>query len=95
MKKYYLMAINCGNKDALSELIKYYKHLIHYYKTSEHDNDKRNINYKNLIDLGDVDAMNSLAIYYEIVEKNYDLMKKYYLMAAEKGHTHAITHLKT
>jgi TPR repeat protein len=47
------------------------------------------------IEKGNSDAMFYFGVYYNKIEINYDLMKKYYLMAAEKGHTHGITHLKT
>ena len=74
------MAIQHRNKDAWYEVIKYYKHLIHYYNTIEHDENKRNINYEEMkkyylmaIDLGDVDAMNILAEYYK---EDYEKMKK-------------------
>ena len=34
--------------------------------------------------------MNSIACYYKSIEKNYDLTKKYYLMAIEKGNIQSI-----
>jgi TPR repeat protein len=37
--------------------------------------------------------MNNLAFYYEHGEKNYELAKKYYLMAIDKGNTSAIFNL--
>jgi hypothetical protein len=37
------------------------------------------------IDKGNLNAMNNLGYYYENIEKNYDLAKKYYLMAIDKG----------
>jgi hypothetical protein len=37
--------------------------------------------------------MNNLGRYYEQIEKNYDLMKKYYLQAIEKGYSDAMNSL--
>jgi TPR repeat protein len=38
-------------------------------------------------------AKYNLGNYYENIEKNYDLMKKYFLMAIEKGNAHAMNNL--
>jgi hypothetical protein len=42
------------------------------------------------IEKGHSCAMYNLGIYYKNVEKNYDLVVKYYIMAIEKGNTHAM-----
>jgi TPR repeat protein len=50
---------------------------------------------KNLwaIEKDDIKAMINLGNYYQKVEKNYDLMKTYYLMAIEKGSRKAMLNL--
>jgi hypothetical protein len=45
------------------------------------------------IDKGDSDSMNNLGYYYENVENNYDLMKKYYLRAVDKGNYDSMNNL--
>ena len=42
------------------------------------------------IDNGHITAMNNLACYYKNIEKDYDMMKKYYLMAIDKGYFNAM-----
>ena len=39
------------------------------------------------IDKGDSRAMNNLGWYYQYIEKDYDLMKRYYFMAIDKGNS--------
>ena len=74
MIKYYLMAIEKGNLDAMYNLGR-------YYDAIENNYDLMKKYYLMAIDKGDSWAMNNLGIYYKNIEKNYDLMKKYYLMA--------------
>ena len=45
------------------------------------------------IELKCTNAMNNLGLYYENIEKNYDLMKKYYLMAIELKYPNAMKNL--
>ena len=45
------------------------------------------------IDKGDLYAIYYLGSYYEEIEKNYDQMKKYFLMAIDKNDEDAMTHL--
>jgi TPR repeat protein len=37
--------------------------------------------------------MNNLGYYYQFIEKDYELMKKYYLIAIDKGHSNAMNNL--
>jgi len=46
-------------------------------------------------DESDVKAMCNLAAYYDSIEKDYNLMKKYYLMAINAGSQKALTALLT
>ena len=43
-----------------------------------------------MIGKGHSDAMNNLGWYYKNVEKDYDKMKKNYLMAINKGNSYAM-----
>jgi TPR repeat protein len=45
------------------------------------------------IDKDNTVAMNNLGYYYQDTEKNYDLMKQYYLMAIDKDNTDAMYNL--
>ena len=74
MKKYYLMAIDYNNVDAMNNLA------IYYYDF-ENNWDLMKKYYLMAIDLNNTDAMNTMGNYYQYVEINYDLMKKYYLMS--------------
>ena len=47
------------------------------------------------IDKGNSEAIHSLGDYYHYTEKNYDLMKKYYLMAIDKGNDTSVTNILT
>ena len=42
------------------------------------------------IEKGNSEAMFNLGLYYQTIDKSYDLMKKYYLMAIERGINHAM-----
>ena len=68
MKKYYLMAIEKGNHDAMNNLGLYYKNI-------EKDYDMMKKYYLMAIDKGCFNAMNNLGFYYYQTEKNYDLMQ--------------------
>ena len=46
-----------------------------------------------MIDIDNSSAMNYLGLYYKKIEKNYDLMKRYYLMAIDKGNLKAMNNL--
>jgi len=86
MKKYYLMAINCNNGDAMYNLG-------FYYKAIEQNYEQMKKYYLMAIDKGNTDAMNELGEYYRNGEINYEQMKKYYLMAIDKGNTVAMNNL--
>jgi TPR repeat protein len=42
------------------------------------------------IDLGSINSMVGLARYYDNIEKDYDMMKKYYLMAIDYGNINSM-----
>jgi TPR repeat protein len=86
MKKYYLMAIDKGNDDAMYNLG-------HYYQFKEKNYDLMKKYYLMAIDKENSYAMNNLGHYYQFKEKNYDLMKKYYLMAIDKDNGGAMYNL--
>jgi len=86
MKKYYLMAIELNNSDAMNNLA-------YHYQTVEKNYDLMKKYYLMAIGINHSDAMNNLADYYENIEENYDLMKKYYLMAIELNHSYAMNKL--
>jgi hypothetical protein len=76
-KKYYLMAIEKGNSQAMNNLGCYYT-----YTEKNYDLAKKY--FLMAIDKGYTDAMNNLGYYYEEIEKNWSLAKKYYLMGIKK-----------
>ena len=76
MKKYYLMAIDLNNIDAMIVLGFYYQYV-------EKNYDEMKKYYLMAIDLNNTKAMNDLGFHYQNIENNYDEMKKYYLMAIE------------
>jgi hypothetical protein len=79
MKKYYLIAIEKGNSDAMYNLG-------FYYQETKKDYKKMKKYYLMAIEKGHCKAMNSLGFYYQDKKNDYEQMKKYYLMAIEKGH---------
>ena len=85
MKKYYLMAIEDGNSDAMHNLG------FHFENNKNYDEMKKY--YLMAIENGNSSAMNNLGVYYKCVERNYDEMKKYYLMAIENNNTKAMYNL--
>uniref|UniRef100_A0A6C0H5D4 UDP-N-acetylglucosamine--peptide N-acetylglucosaminyltransferase SPINDLY n=1 Tax=viral metagenome TaxID=1070528 RepID=A0A6C0H5D4_9ZZZZ len=86
-KKYYLMAIEKGNDDALNNLG------IIYINEKDYENAKKY--YLMAIEKGYVNAIYNLGNLYCIVEKDYENAKKYYLMAIEKGNDSAMNNLGT
>jgi len=86
MKKYYLMAIELNDSNAMNNLGYYYQYI-------EKNYDLMKKYYLMAIELNKYYAMHYLARYYEVIEKNYDLMKKYYLMAIELNHSNAMFNL--
>jgi hypothetical protein len=84
MKKYYKMAIDLQNDQAMHGLADYYE------GKSKKNSDpkyitKLTVNYTNAILLGNIRAMLDFAYYYEIMG-NYKEMKKYSKMAIAKGY---------
>jgi TPR repeat protein len=73
MKKYYLMAVQKGNIDAMNNLA-------YYYYDIEKNYDEMKKYYMMAIDRGHINSMNDLGSYYKIIEKNYDMSKKYLSM---------------
>ncbi len=86
MEKYYLMAIELGNADAMNNLGVYHSHVTKNYAEIEKY-------YLMAIELGHADAMSNLGLYHRQVTKNYAKMEKYYLMAIELGHAIAMFNL--
>lgn len=83
MKKYYLMAIDKGNMAATNQMANY------YFDKKKYDKMKKY--YMIGVDNGDINSMYYLGNHYQFSpadgnqEENYNLMKKYYLMAISKG----------
>ena len=84
MKKYYLMAIDMCDSDAMTNLGNFYN--------IEKNYDLMKKYYLMAIEQNNSYAMTYLGNYYQI-EKNYDLMKKYYLMAIEQNNSSVINDL--
>ena len=83
MKKYYLMAIELNNSNAMFNLG-------WCYENNEENYELMKKYYLMAIELNDSAAMFNLGWYYENNEENYELMKKYYLMAIELNHSYAM-----
>ena len=86
MKKYYLMAIDKGNFDAMINLGLYYQEIndceqMKKYYLMVINNDITNTSTK-------VIAIVNLGLYYQEIE-DYELMKKYFLMAIDKDNDNA------
>ena len=86
MKRYYLMAVDKGDPNAMNNLGLYYENI-------EKDYVKMKRYYLMAIDKGNSNAMTNLGWYYKNIEKEYDLMKKYYLMAIDNGCSKAMSNL--
>ena len=86
MKKYYEMAIDLKNANAMNNLG-------YYYQDVEKDYEKMKKCYEMSIELNNATSMNNLGTYYHTVEKDYDKMKKYYLMAIELKNAISMTNL--
>uniref|UniRef100_A0A6C0EEK6 Uncharacterized protein n=1 Tax=viral metagenome TaxID=1070528 RepID=A0A6C0EEK6_9ZZZZ len=86
MKKYYLIAIEKGNTDAMVNLGNYYRDI-------EKISELMKKYYLMAIERGNDDALTDFGYYYHCININYDLMKKYYLMAIEKGNSTAMNNL--
>jgi TPR repeat protein len=91
MEKYYLMAIDKGNYNAMYNLGHYYENIEKMHSYEDHSLMKKY--YLMAIDNGNDMAMVRLGNYYCYIEINYDLMKKYYLMAIDKGNNDAMYRL--
>ena len=82
MKKYYLIAIEKENSDAMTNLGIYY-----YFIEKNH---KEAIKYYSMaIEKGNSNAMLRLGCYCELIE-DYEEMTKYFLMAIEKDNSNAM-----
>ena len=88
MEKYYLMAIELGHVNAMSNLGLYHKQVTKNYAEMENY-------YLMAIALGNASAMTNLGYYHQFVTQNYAEMEKYFLMAIELGHANAINNLGT
>ncbi len=80
MKKYYNMAAELNNVDALYSLAR-------HYELYEQDYKKMKAYYQKAIILGHIMSMHNLAYYYESVEHDYIQMKKNYELAISLGHS--------
>ncbi len=78
MKKYYDMAIELDNTEAMLNIA-------HYYQDYENNYELRKAYNLMGAKLNNPHAMVNLAMGYRYEERNYDLMKKYLLMAIEFG----------
>jgi TPR repeat protein len=83
MKKYYFMAIDKGNTEAMVGLGEYY-YLI------ENNCDLMKKYYFMAIDKGNDNAMYRLGSHYDMCENRKDLMEEYYLMAINKNNDDAM-----
>jgi hypothetical protein len=93
MGKYYLMAIDKGNKHAMIKLAHHYK--ISEFKFGDNYSGVRKY-YKMAIEKGDCRAMRGLADYYvRGGHKYHNKVVKYYSMAVEKGDTDAMIELES
>ena len=86
MEKYYLLAIDYGNNDAMLNLGAYYQY-------TDHNCDLMKKYYLIAIKHNNDEAMLNFGYYYGYNEKNYDLMKEYYLMAINCGNNAAMHYL--
>jgi TPR repeat protein len=86
MKKYYLMAIELNDAEAMNNLGCYYKNI-----EKDYENAKKY--YLMAIELNNSKAMFNLGSYYEKIEKDYENAKKYYLMAIELNYSDAMNKL--
>ncbi len=86
MEKYYLMAVENGNYDAMRRLAVYYQNTEKNYVEMEKY-------YLMAIKNGDSNAMNNLGSYHQDITKNYVEMEKYYLMAIENGSSYSMDNL--
>ena len=86
MKRYYLMAIDLGDSEAMLNLGLYYQDI-------EVDPELMKQYYLMVIEKGNSTAMNNLGYYYECTEVDPELMKMYYFMAIERGNSAAMFNL--
>ena len=84
MEKYYLMAIDLGNSNAMSNYADYHHMVTKNYLEMEKY-------YLMAINLGNDLAMHNYAHYHQYITKNYIEMEKYYLMAIDLGDSDAMT----
>lgn len=85
MKKNYMMAIDLGSSEAMSNFGKF------YYDKGDYEEMKKY--YEMGVDKGNSFAMGNFAIYYRYIKKDYEKMEKYYMMAIDKGNSAAMTNI--
>jgi TPR repeat protein len=85
-EKYYLLAVEKGEINAMNNLG------LHYEKNKK-DYDNAEKYFLMAVEKGEINAMNNLGIYYEEIKKDYDNAEKYFLMAAERGNVMALSNL--
>ncbi len=85
-EKYYLMAVEHGDVDAMYNLgVLYYNEFKDYNRAEKY--------YLMAVEYGSVDAMNNLGLLYENEFEDYNRAEKYYLMAVEYGSVDAMNNL--
>ena len=87
-KKYFLMAIEKGNRDAMYYLGWHYLYFEMDYKNMEKY-------WLMAYEKGNIESIYELGRYYHYVTKDYDNMMKYYLQAIKKNNTIAMIDLGT
>jgi TPR repeat protein len=75
--KYYLMASDNGDSDAMFNLGCYYDELQDWTNATKY--------YLMAIEKGNTDAMHNIGIYYENIKKDYKTAYKYYELADKKS----------
>jgi hypothetical protein len=84
MKRFYLMAIKKGNSEGFLRLADYFKKKNTLYHKKCLEKGLENADCNKLVEKG---------YHYQYTEKNYDLMKKYYQIAINKGSAIAANNL--
>ncbi len=85
-EKYYLLAVEKGDAEAMHNLAFLYEREYKDFKRAEKY-------YLLAVEKGDAGAMNKLALLYEREYKDFEKAEEYYLLAVEKGHAGAMNGL--
>jgi len=79
MKKLYLKAIQRNDIESMYDIADY------YFETEQYDLMKKCAH--KAIRHGSKDAMFALGLYYELIERDFKMIKRYYIMAIEHGYS--------